>query len=78
MQLRLLCAPNLGCNLGVRVSAVYCCGDIVQESIVAASLEFVRVEGQLQGVGRSLHKLQSEIDSCVKGAQVRVCAWWWW
>ena len=45
----------------------------MQESLVAASLEFVRVEGQLQGVARSLHKLQSEIDSCVRGAQVSVC-----
>ncbi len=40
---------------------------------MAASLEFVRVEGQVQGVGRSLHKLQSEIDACVRGAQVCVC-----
>jgi hypothetical protein len=42
----------------------------MQESIIGASLEFVRVEAKLRGISRQLQKMQHDIQSCIKGAQV--------
>jgi hypothetical protein len=43
---------------------------MVQESIIAGSLEFVRTEENLGAVTRDLRQLEHDIDACIKGAQV--------
>jgi hypothetical protein len=50
------------------------CFNDIQESIIAASLEFVRLEEKVGDVSRQLSTLQRDIEGCIRGAQVAATA----